>query len=158
MKNVLVLVCAAAVVSASWAQGKGTPIAISSSQSLAFGGFVAGTGGTVAISAAGVRSQGGGVILVPSGTGSAALFSVTGERRVTYSITLPVNGVVSLTSGANTMAVNNFTSNPVATSASTGFLSSGGSETLSVGATLSVGGNQPSGIYSGSFDVTVDYP
>lgn len=150
-----VLLCAAAVAPASRAA---TPIAISSTQALAYGSFAAGSGGTVTISAAGVRSAGGGVILVPSGSGSAALFSVTGDPSVTYSITLPANGVVSLTSGANTLAVDNFTSNPSTTTASTGLLSAGGSQTLAVGATLTVGSNQPSGSYSGSFSVTVNYP
>lgn len=149
------LLCAAAVAPASWAA---TPIAISATQALAYGSFAAGSGGTVTLSAAGVRSAGGGVILVPSGSWSAALFSVTGDPSVTYSITLPANGVVSLTSGANTMAVDNFTSNPSATTPSTGLLSAGGSQTLSVGATLSVGSNQASGSYSGSFSVTVNYP
>ncbi|MGV8892780.1 MAG: DUF4402 domain-containing protein [Burkholderiaceae bacterium] len=132
----------------SWAQTIG-----SSTQALAFGSLVAGSGGTVTVSLTGVRSASGGVILLPSGSGSAALFSVTGNSSATYAITLPANGVVSLTSGANTMAVNNFTSNP----APTGQLSVGGSQTLSVGATLSVGSNQPSGPYSGSFNVMVNY-
>lgn len=144
------LVCAA-TASGSWAG----PIAISNStQALAYGSFVAGSGGsvTVAVNPVG-RSASGGVILVPSGIWSAASFSVTGDSSLTYAITLPGNGVVSLTSGSNTMAVNNFTSNP----ASTGQLSVGGSQTLMVGATLSVGSNQASGSYSGSFNVTVTY-
>ena len=149
------LVCAVAAAPVSWAA---TPIAISATRALAYGSFAAGSGGTVTLSAAGVRSASGGVILVPSGSWSAALFSVTGDPSVTYSITLPANGVVSLTSGANTMAVDNFTSNPSATTPSTGLLSAGGSQTLSVGATLSVGSNQASGSYSGSFSVTVNYP
>ena len=144
------LACAATAASVSWA----ALIAISNStQALTFGSFVAGTGGTVIMSAAGARSPGGGVILVPSGSGSAASFNVTGDPNATYAITLPANDVVSLTSGANTMAVNNFTSNP----ASGGQLSIGGSQTLTVGATLSVGSNQASGSYSGSFSVTVNY-
>ncbi|MDP2258029.1 MAG: DUF4402 domain-containing protein [Polaromonas sp.] len=145
------LACAATAASVSWA----ALIAISNStQALAFGSFVAGSGGsvTVAVNPLG-RSASGGVFLVPSGIWSAASFSVTGDPSATYAITLPANGVVSLTSGSNTMAVDSFTSNP----ALTGQLSVGGSQTLMVGATLSVGSNQASGSYSGSFSVTVNY-
>ncbi len=148
IRLLFILACTITTASVSWAQTIG-----SSTQALAFGSLVAGSGGTVTVSPSGGRSASGGVILVPSGSGSAALFSVTGTSSATYAITLPANGVVSLTSGSNTMAANSFTSNP----APTGQLSVGGSQTLSVGATLSVGSNQPSGSYSGSFTVTVIY-
>ncbi|MDO8771956.1 MAG: DUF4402 domain-containing protein [Burkholderiaceae bacterium] len=150
MQKSSLLFTLACAVSVSWAG----PIAIgSSTQSLAFGSLVAGSGGNVTVSPASVRSTSGGVVLVPSGAGAAAQFSVTGDPSATYAITLPANGVVLLTSGSNTMAVNNFTSNP----ASIGQLSGGGSQTLTVGATLGVGSNQASGSYSGSFNVTVIY-
>lgn len=133
--------------SASWAG----PIGIgSSTQTLSYGSLVAGSGGSVIVSSLG-RSASGGVILLPSGSWSVALFNVTGDPGLTYATTLPGNGVVFLTSGSNTMAVNNFTSNP------TGQLSAGGSQTLMVGATLSVGSNQASGSYNGSFNVIIDY-
>lgn len=136
------------VAPVNWAQ------TVTAAQALSFGSFsAANVAGTVTVTAAGARSSGGGVILVPSGSGAAASFSVTGSPGATYAITLPVNGVVFLSSGSNTMGVNNFTSNP----ASTGQLSGGGSQTLMVGATLSVGANQASGSYSGTFNVTVNY-
>lgn len=143
------LACALTAASVSWAAA----IALGNTQGLAFGKFVAGSGGTVTVDAGGLRSESGGVILVPSGAGAAAQFSVTGDPGATYAISLPGNGVVSLTSGASSMAVNNFTSSP----GLTGTLGGGGSQTLSVGATLSVGGNQASGSYSGAFDVIVNY-
>ncbi|MCJ7603738.1 MAG: DUF4402 domain-containing protein [Desulfobulbaceae bacterium] len=143
------LACALMAPSVSWAAA----IEISNTQALAFGKFVAGSAGAVTVSAGGVRSAGGGVVLVPSGGGSVAQFSVSGDPNVIYDITLPADGIVSLTSGANSMALNTFTSSPNLT----GTLSAGGTQSLSVGATLSVGGNQASGSYSGSFDVTVDY-
>lgn len=135
--------------SVSWA----AVIAISNTQGLAFGKFVAGSGGSVTVSPAGGRSASGGVVLLSSGAGAAAQFSVTGDPSVTYAISLPGNGVVSLTSGSNSMALNNFTSSPNLT----GALSVGGSQTLTVGTTLSVGSNQASGSYSGTFNVTVNY-
>lgn len=149
------LACAATSASQGWAQ------TLAANQALAFGSFSAGaSAGTVTISAAGGRSAGGGVFLISSGNGAAASFTVTGIPGATYSITLPVNGVVSMALAGNpatTMAVNNFVSNPVATSGSTGLLT-GGTQILTVGATLSVGSNQASGSYSGSFNVTVNIP
>jgi hypothetical protein len=145
--SLFALLCAAAFTSPSQAQS------VSAVQALTFGSFAAGGSGTVTISAAGARTQGGGVILVPSASGSAATFNVSGNASATYAITLPGNGVVSLTSGPNAMAVNSFTSSP----ALVGQLGGGGTQTLSVGATLSVGSSQASGSYGGSFDVTIDY-
>lgn len=143
------LVCAATTASVSW----GAVIAISNTQALAFGKFVAGSDGAVTVSPAGVRNASGGVVLVPSGEGTVARFAVTGDPNVTYAITLPADGTVSLASGANTMALKTFTSSP----GGTGTLSGAGTQTLSVGATLTVGSNQAVGNYSGSFDVTVNY-
>lgn len=130
-----------------------TPIATSNTQALAFGKFAAGSGGTITVGPSGARSAGGGVVLVSSGAGAAAQFSVSGDANATYAISLPADGTVSLTSGANSMAVNTFTSSP----SPTGTLGAGGTQTLLVGATLTVGGNQPVGSYSGAFDVTVNY-
>ena len=145
------LAWAATAAPASWAGPMGIG---GSTQPLAFGSVVAASGGsvTVAVNPLG-RSGSGGVVLLPSGSWSAASFSVTGDPSATYAITLPANGVVALTSGANSMAVDNFTSSPAAT----GQLGGGGSQTLMVGATLSVAGNQASGSYSGSFTLTVNY-
>ena len=122
--------------------------------SLAFGSFLAGSGGTVAVSAGGGRSKSGGVIFLNQGeSGAAAQFTVTGTPSAVYAITLPVDNFVTLSDGSHTMAVNSFVSNP----SGTGTLSGGGSQILSVGATLIVNNSQASGSYSGSFDVTVNY-
>jgi len=149
------LACAATTASMGRAQ------TLVANQELAFGSFAAGaSAGTVTMSAAGGRSAGGGVFLISSGGGAAASFTVTGTPGATYSITLPGDGVVSMALAGNpgtAMAVNNFVSNPVATSGSTGLLT-GGTQILTVGATLSVGSNQASGSYSGSFNVTVNIP
>jgi hypothetical protein len=132
----------------------GAPITLSNSESLAFGKFAAGTGGSVLVSTSGARSATGGVVLLSSGPGAAARFQVSGDANLTYAITLPANDSASLTNGSGqSMSLTDFSSSP----ASTGQLNAMGSQTLSVGARLNVGANQPSGSYSGSFVVYVDY-
>ena len=148
LRLLFALACAGTIASTAWTQ------TLVANQVLAFGSFAPGTSsGTVTISAAGARSSGGGAFLVPSGAGSAASYTVGGTSSVTYAITLPSNGTVVVTSGPNSMAVNNFTSSPVGA----GLIGGGGTQTLTVGATLTVGSNQATGSYSGSFDVTVEY-
>lgn len=122
---------------------------------LSFGTFIAGSGGTVTVSSSGNASSSGGVFLVRQGAGgSTAQFTVVGTPGATYSITLPTNNVVVLTDGnSNTMNVGSFVSTP----GPTGTLSGGGNQTIRVGATLVVGSNQPPGVYSGTFAVTVNY-
>jgi hypothetical protein len=148
--GLLALVSAATVGFDAWAVAT---LEASSTQALSFGKFAAGAGGTLTISPAGGRSATGGVVLV-SGGSSAAQFAVTGEPNLTYAISLPANGTVVLVNGGGQqMAVNGFASTPTS-----GQLSPvGGTQTISVGATLSVGANQPTGSYSGSFNVSLDY-
>lgn len=114
----------------------------------------AGSGGTVILSPAGARSVTGGVSLpATAGTVTAASFTVGGEGSYTYSITLPATAH-TIASGANSMTVTAFTSNP----SGTGTLSSG-SQTLTVGGTLNVAAGQTNGIYTSEtgFNVTVNY-
>lgn len=129
-------------------------ISIQNTQELSFGSFVAGSGGTVTVSTSDARSAGGGVMLVPSREGAAARFTVSGDAFATYTIQLPGNDFVKLTGPGGEMVVNDFTSSP---SGAGGQLDVLGSQTLLVGATLSVGSSQPTGDYSGSFTVTVNY-
>ena len=133
-----------------------SPISITKTVDLDFGNVAAsGAAGTVVISPAGVRSTTGGVSLpVITGTVTSASFDVAGQANYTYAITLPA-AAITISSGANTMSVDAFTSTPTAT----GTLSGLGAQTVTVGATLNVGASQASGLYiSGTpFDVTVNY-
>ncbi len=133
-----------------------TPISISKTTDMNFGNVAAQStaSGTVVLTPAGVRSvTGGTTIPATTGTVSAASFTVTGEADYTYSITLPTADV-TITSGANTMTVNTFTSTP----SGTGTLTEG-SQTVTVGATLNVSAAQPAGTYVSAtpFNVTVNY-
>lgn len=135
-----------------------TPISISKTVDMNFGNVAvsASTAGTVVLTPAGARSATGGVTLpTTAGTVTAASFTVSGQGDYTYSITVPSTDL-TITSGSNTMTVNTFTSNPAATA---GALSSGGTQTLTVGATLNVGAGQAAGTYVSAtpFSVTVNY-
>lgn len=123
---------------------------------LSFGAFTAGSGGgSVTVSPGGARIATGSVILVnQAATASAAQFTITGTPSAMFNISLPADGTTFLTDGASgSMALNGFTSSP----SLTGVLSAGGTLTINVGATLSVGNLQGTGAYSGVFNVTVNY-
>jgi len=133
-----------------------TPITITNAGNMNFGNVaVSATAGTVILAPASTRTITGGVTLpaVP-GTVAAAHFDITGTANYTYSITLP-STATTVTSGANTMTVTAFTSNP----GTTGTLSATGTQTINVGATLNIAANQAAGTYvSGTpFQVTVNY-
>jgi len=89
-----------------------------------------------------------------SGTTTAGEFDVSGSINAFYTISVPLNGIVTLTGGGAPMAVKDFTSNPAA---GAGSLGAGGAETISIGATLVVGINQVEDTYTGNYDVTVNY-
>jgi hypothetical protein len=168
MKRILITTCALiGFASAANAQATAsatasatiiTPITITKTVDLDFGNVaVSATSGTVTMAPAGTRTPNGGVTLpAVAGTPAAAAFDVTGEASYTYAITLP-SAPLTITSGSNTMTVDQFTSNPSAT----GTLSAGtpGTETINVGATLNVGASQAAGVYISltPFDVTVNY-
>lgn len=85
-------------------------------------------------------------------------FNVTGEPNKSYTITLPADGAVTMTTGAGgtnqTIAVGTFTSFPSAN----GTLSNSGSQTLLVGATrAALSASQTPGTYTGTYTVTVVY-
>ena len=131
------------------------PIAITNTAALEFGNIVAlTTPETVIINPAGARSSSNALSLPTAtlGTISAASFTVTGLDAATYSIVLPP--AFDVTSGGNTMIVNGFTSTPT----SNGVLG-GGTQTLTVGATLNVKANQAAGTYTNAdaLKITVAY-
>src|SRR5471032_2269351 len=96
---------------------------------LNFGDVVpGGTVGTVVVTPAAARTSTGGVSLGNAAAVTAAAFNIGGANNATYTITLPASSV-NITSGANTMTVDTFTSTPV----TTGTLSATGTQTLNVG-------------------------
>jgi hypothetical protein len=133
------------------------PIGITKSADMNFGNVATNaSGGTVVLTTGGATTKTGGVTLpAQTGTPTAAAFDVTGEGAYTYSIGLP-GGPITLTESvsSNTMTVGTFISNPAATGALTS-----GTQTINVGATLTVGASQAAGVYTNAagLEVTVNY-
>ncbi len=123
---------------------------------LEFGGIVPGTGGTVVITTAGVRNLTTVTGVTASTTPSAASYTVTGTGLVPYTITIPTasfNITNTTGSGNETMAV-------TAMNCSGGLshtFAANGTDAFTVGGTLTVGNAQVPGLYTGTFDVTVEY-
>jgi len=130
-----------------------SPLQITKTADLKFGNVAAGpAAGTVDMAITDVRTATGGVTLISAGNVSnAAAFDIIGAPDATFTISLP--STILIASGANDMQVDNFVSSLGATSA----LDALGASALKVGATLNVDANQPVGLYTGSFDVTVAY-
>lgn len=123
-------------------------IAATETQSMNFGTISSGTtAGTVTLSPAGVRTS----TLSYYGTSRPGIFTITGEPSTPLTISF-TNGTLS--NGANTMALSNFTTSTTPASSTT---DSSGSLTLNVGADLAVAANQASGNYTGTYNVTISY-
>ena len=110
----------------------------------------------------GLRSRTGGVMLIPQGIGTAAQFICSGLAGTSYTLLLPSDGTVELTSGNNKMVVQAFSSSPaidpnlLPVRIARGTLK-GGSQPFSIGATLMVNPAQAPGNYTGSFDVVFNF-
>lgn len=128
-------------------------ITLSNTAALNFGNVVPGTGGTVAVSSAGVRSLTGGVVAA-GGTVTASGFSVSGTPSTAYNITLPATA--NLTGPGAPMPVS-FSAGQVTGASLSRTLSAGGTDTFNAGGTLTVANAQAAGSYSGVFTMTVAY-
>lgn len=105
---------------------------------------------TVVLTTGGATSSADGAST--AGTPSAGTFDVTGSGTLIYDITLPNDGVVTLTGPGAAMSVDTFTDS-VAGSSSL----AAGTGTFDVGATLTINAGQTAGPYTGTYDVTVNY-
>lgn len=124
---------------------------------LSFGKFSVGiNGGQLTLTPQGVLivqgsvNAGGGLV-------QPGQFIITGHPDATYTIQLP-SGPALLSNGNNqTMTVDNWTSDPQLGNGSNTL--EGGSETVSIGATLFVGSieENPTGIYTGTYSLTFAY-
>jgi hypothetical protein len=122
---------------------------------LAFGRIVRpplnpGTDGTVIITSGGGRGVTGGAIILPSAF-SRAQYDVTGEAGKAISVTVP--STFTMANGANTLTVttNNTAVGILALS------SPAGAYTFYVGGSFPLSATKPGGLYTGTFNVGVNY-
>ena len=89
-----------------------------------------------------------------------AAYHVTGTMNVTYALTLPATITVTETVGATaTMTISTLKArfNGAGADAVVSTLSATGTDSFTVGGTLTVESSQVAGIYAGTFPVSVDY-
>ena len=122
------------------------------------------TGGTVVLPSNSTTRSYTGQVATSAATPIAtnAAYSVTGTGLETYALTLPTTTTVthtSVSSGTYTMDITLMTArfNGAGSDAITSTLASDGTDSFTLGGTLTVQAAQVGGIYAGTFDVTVDY-
>ena len=114
-----------------------------------FGMIDPGAGGSVTVTAGNVRTASGVTLLAAGPASSADAFTVGGGANRGYTIGTAAGTVTN--AGGVTM---NFTTTP---SALTSTLSVGGTDSFTVGGTLTVVAGQATGSYTGSYVATVLY-
>jgi hypothetical protein len=146
-------VSTAANVTANASANVLAPLAIATGTNSMDFGDVAGDASvdtTVVLTTAGATSSPDGAAV--GGSPTAGDFDVTGAGTLAYDITLPADGVVTLTGSGAPMSVDSFTDSAGGTSSLTA-----GTDSFTVGATLTINSGQTAGLYTGTYDVTVNY-
>ena len=178
MKKLLSGVCLACMVTAFAAQNNsglavtvtGTAeatileaVTLTAGDMLDFGTIIPGAGDSVVTIAAvtGGRSRTGDAVLATSGAGNDGTFIIGADDGSQISVDLPENGEVTIAEGINTMQVDDFTwaYNGGAVQSADGnvTLSGAGPHTLSVGASLTVPASTAAAVYSGTYNITINY-
>lgn len=142
-----------------------TPIAVSTTNSLVFGSFAHGAGGTVTVNTNGTRATTGPILSTAGATPTAAIFHVTGDGTSTYSIatTGTAAAIASTGTPADTMAFAHCTALTAAATCVPGSnVTSGtltaGAQDIYMGGTLTVGAAQVAHAdYTGAIAVVVEY-
>lgn len=131
------------------------PIQIAKSVDLNFGNVIGSmTSGTLTLEPSGIRTLNG-VQISNNGTDNVSpAAAIVTHFNNDYSISLPDTYILYNSGNSEQIIlINNFTVNPVTNAENTG------SDILKIGATLNLGANQMSGVYTNStgFSVTVSY-
>lgn len=130
----------------------GRAISVNLVQNLDFGNLgVAGTAGTATIGADGAKSVSAGILDL-GGAAMPAVFQITGEKNLTFTITLPASVTISPVTGPPAQ-LTGFQSTP----SLTGVLSNSGKATVTVGATINLTPGMAESTYGGQFDILVAY-
>ncbi len=142
------------------------PTALTQTAPLHFGtiNLVTIAAGTCILSTSGVRAFTGGLsgsASIPVATNAA--YNVTGKISQTYAVTLPAAAIIikigSSVAAPDNMTVSAFTARflGAAVDALTSKLSVTGTDSFVVGATLTSMAAQNAGVYTGTFNVSIDY-
>jgi hypothetical protein len=130
----------------------GRSIGITLLQNLDFGSLgVATTSGTATVDANGIKTVSAGILDL-GGVALPAVFQITGEKNVVFTITLPASATINPIAGAGVL-LTDFQSTP----SLTGILDNTGKATVTVGATINLSPGMPESTYSGPFDIQVSY-
>lgn len=140
------------------------PMVISQTSALNFGtiNVLAGAGGTCILpSNSTTRSFTGGLKASSIGTQPTnAAYNVSGTKGSTYVLSLPPTITVTETTGTTTMSITNLLVrfSGAGSDATVSTLSpTTGNDSFTLGGTLTVPAGQVGGLYTGKFDVSVDY-
>jgi hypothetical protein len=142
------------------------PLSLTQTSPLHFGtiNLITIAAGTCILSTTGVRTFTGGLgasTSIPVATNAA--YTVTGKIAATYSVTLPAAAVTiaigSSVAAPDMMTVTAFTARFTGAPADalTSKLSATGTDSFTVGATLTSMASQNAGVYTGTFNISVDY-
>lgn len=85
--------------------------------------------------------------------GAPAQFRVTGVPNAPYVVTLPADGSVVVSNGSDSMTLERFDHS----GSSLLYIDGSGEDNFSVGARLNVNSRQPGGVYTGTYNISVDY-
>lgn len=134
-------------------------IFVSGTQTLHFGSFAVGPiGGTVTVNPTnGARTFTGGVTLV-SGAGLErnGVISLSGSTSLAISLSM-ANSMFNISNGADNMVINDFRFNTPAGASSTVITLATSTQTIPLGGTINVSGNQAAGTYTGNYTVNANY-
>jgi Domain of unknown function (DUF4402) len=134
-------------------------ITITKTADIAFGKIVRPSSGTgsVSLTAAGVRSvTGTGSFAFASPSPTSAAFSVNGEGGQAITVTIPTS--FTMTSGVNSLTVTTVSTGGGVQTLSSSLGNAGTPPTaITVGGSFPISSTTPTGTYSGTFSVTVQY-
>ena len=143
-----------------------TALTVSKTADMHFGSSVLldATGGTVVLPSNSTTRTFTGQVATSAATPVAAnaAYNVTGTGLETYALTLPTTTTVthpSVSAGVYTMDITLMKArfNGAGSDAVTSTLASDGTDSFTLGGTLTVQASQVGGIYAGTFNVTVEY-
>ena len=138
-----------------------TPITLTQTEVLNFGTMskLTAADGTCILSTTNVRTPGGSIQLsAVAPTSKNAAYSVTGDVSTAYTIYLPTS--ITVSNGGNSMIINALTARSAHNAGVDGTVtatSPAGTDTFTIGGTLNVLAASPTGVYTGTFNVRVDY-